>query len=143
MSDEKSHRTSYMILNKKMVRQEIDQAVQTDDSRVENTTTRRMSNAAINEGDQLWLIMKHVNPRLKQKLGHRWYGTFRAKKQVEEFAFELEFPDRSGYRFYPVIDLSRFEKVTGQGERPTTKLVHRLGKTDRLDVDEEILPEGS
>ena len=67
--------------------------------------------------------MERVEPGLKQKLTYRWYGPSRVKKQVEEFALELELPDRSGYRFYPVVHISRLKKVTEQGARPTTKLV--------------------
>ncbi|GMF56567.1 unnamed protein product [Phytophthora fragariaefolia] len=52
-------------------------------------------------GDQVWLFMERVRPGLKKKLAHRWHGPFRVKKKVEEFAYELELPDKSGYRFYP------------------------------------------
>ena len=76
-------------------------------------------------------------------LAHRWHGPFRVKKQVEEFAFKLELPDRSGYRFYPVVHISRLKTVTEQGARPTTKSVEGVGDTDRLDFDEELLTEDS
>ena len=76
-------------------------------------------------------------------LAHRWHGPFRVKKQVEEFAFKLELPDRSGYRFYPVVHISRLKEMTEQGARPTTKLVEGLRDTDRLDFDEEPLTEDS
>ncbi|KAE8961026.1 hypothetical protein PR001_g30176 [Phytophthora rubi] len=55
------------------------------------------------EGDQVWLFMERVKPGLTKKLAHRWHGPFRIKKKVEEFAYELELPDKSGYRFYPVV----------------------------------------
>ncbi|OWZ02175.1 hypothetical protein PHMEG_00026305 [Phytophthora megakarya] len=44
----------------------------------------------------------------------------KVKRKVEEFAYELELPDKNGYRFYPVV-----------AEDP------------RLDFDEELLPEDS
>ena len=37
----------------------------------------------------------------------------------------------------------RLKKVIGQGIRPTTKLVHGLGETSRLDFNKELLPEDS
>ena len=64
----------------------------------------------------------------------------RVKKQVEEFSFELELLDRSGYQFYPVFYVSRMKKVTGKMIRPTTKLVDEIDETVRLDFDEELLP---
>ncbi|OWY94843.1 hypothetical protein PHMEG_00035312 [Phytophthora megakarya] len=54
------------------------------------------------EGSRAWLYMARVKPGLTKKLAHRWHGPFRIKKKVDEFAFELELPDKSGYRFYPV-----------------------------------------
>ncbi|GMF62278.1 unnamed protein product [Phytophthora fragariaefolia] len=55
------------------------------------------------EGDQVWLFMERVKPGLTMKLAHRCHGPFRVKRKVEEFAYELELPDKSGYRFYPVV----------------------------------------
>ncbi|KAF1785467.1 hypothetical protein GQ600_18423 [Phytophthora cactorum] len=34
------------------------------------------------------------------QIGARWHGSFRTT-EAQEFAYELELPDRSGYRFYP------------------------------------------
>jgi hypothetical protein len=95
------------------------------------------------EGDQVWLFMERVRPGLKKKLAHRWHGPFRIKKKVEAFAYELELPDKSGYRFYPVVHVSRLKKMTGLGERPTVRLVDELSKDQRFDFDEELLPEDS
>ncbi|KAE9265176.1 hypothetical protein PR003_g32541, partial [Phytophthora rubi] len=60
-------------------------------------------------GSQVWLYMERVKPGLTKKLAHRWHGPFRIKKKIEEYAYELELPDRSGYRFYPVIHVSRLK----------------------------------
>ena len=87
--------------------------------------------------------MERVKPGLKKKLAHRWHGPFRVKRQVEEFAYELELPDKSGYRFYPIVHISRLKRVKELSERPTTGLVDRLDVTDRFDFDEELLPEDS
>ncbi|GMF56502.1 unnamed protein product [Phytophthora fragariaefolia] len=65
------------------------------------------------------------------------------KKKVEEFAYELELPDKSGYRFYPVVHVLRLKKVADLGQRPTAKLVDELSENDRFDFDEELLPEDS
>ncbi|POM61914.1 hypothetical protein PHPALM_28993 [Phytophthora palmivora] len=56
--------------------------------------------------DRVWLYMERVKPGLTKKLAHRWHGPFRVKRKVEEFAYELQLPDRSGYRFYPVVHVS-------------------------------------
>ncbi|GMF92083.1 unnamed protein product [Phytophthora fragariaefolia] len=70
-------------------------------------------------GDQVWLFIERVRPGLKKKLAHRWHGPFRVKKKVEEFAYELELPDKSGYRFYPVVHVSRLKKVADLSQRPS------------------------
>ena len=57
----------------------------------------------------MWLSMEQVKPGLKKKLVHRWHGLSRVKKQVEELVFGLELPDRSGYRFYPAVHMSRLK----------------------------------
>ena len=62
---------------------------------------------------------------------------------MDDFAFELELPDRSGYRFFPVVHVSRLNKAKDHGERPTRRLVTRLAETDRFDFDEELLPDDS
>ncbi|GMF53884.1 unnamed protein product [Phytophthora fragariaefolia] len=89
-------------------------------------------------GDQVWLFMERVRPGLNKKLAHRWHGPpFRVKKKVEEFAYELELPDKSGYRFYPVVHVLRLKKVADLDQRPTAKLVDELSENDRFDFDEE------
>ncbi|GMF32590.1 unnamed protein product [Phytophthora fragariaefolia] len=80
---------------------------------------------------------------LTKKLAHRWHGPFRVKKKIEEFAYELELPDKSGYRFYPVVHVSRLKAAKELGERPATRLRHELGEAERLDFDEQLLLEDS
>ena len=48
-----------------------------------------------------------------------------------------------GYRFYPVVHVSRLKKVRDQGGRPTRRLVNGIAETDRFDFAEENLPEDS
>ncbi|OWY92572.1 LOW QUALITY PROTEIN: hypothetical protein PHMEG_00038376 [Phytophthora megakarya] len=62
-------------------------------------------------GSRVWLYMERVKPGLVKKLAHRWHGPFRVKRKVEEFAYELELPDKSGYRFYPVVHVSRLKRI--------------------------------
>ncbi|POM62384.1 LOW QUALITY PROTEIN: reverse transcriptase [Phytophthora palmivora] len=95
------------------------------------------------EGDQVWLFMERVKQGLTKKLAHRWHDPFRVKRKVEEFAYELELPDKSGYRFYPVIHVSRLKKVVDTEKRPTTPLIAGLEEDQRFDLDEELLPEDS
>ncbi|QQA74015.1 chromo domain-containing protein (plasmid) [Bacillus licheniformis] len=87
--------------------------------------------------------MERVKPGLTKKLAHRWHGPFRIKRKVEEFAYELELPDRSGYRFYPVVHVSRLKAVNEFNSRPNTRLVLDATNEARLDFDEELLPEDS
>ncbi|KAE8993524.1 hypothetical protein PR003_g21892 [Phytophthora rubi] len=87
--------------------------------------------------------MERVKPGLTKKLAHRWHGPFRIKKKVEEFAYELELPDKSGYRFYPVVHVSRLKAVKESAERPTTRLRPELSEAERFDFDEDLLPEDS
>ncbi|KAE8961253.1 hypothetical protein PR002_g29960 [Phytophthora rubi] len=77
-------------------------------------------------GSRVWLYMERVKPGLTKKLAHRWHGPFRIKKKVEEFAYELELPNRSGYRFYPVV-----------------RLAPEVDEESRVDFDKELLPEDS
>ncbi|GMF52089.1 unnamed protein product [Phytophthora fragariaefolia] len=110
------------------------------DSADEPSETQR---SLFRTGDQVWLFTERVRPGLKKKLAHRWHGPFRVKKMVEEFAYELELPDKSGYRFYPVVHVSRLKKVADLDQRPTAKLVDELSENDRFDFDEHLLPEDS
>ncbi|POM67108.1 Hypothetical protein PHPALM_16941 [Phytophthora palmivora] len=64
---------------------------------------------------------------------------FRVKRKVEEFAYELELPNRSGYRFYPVVHVSRLKAVNEFGSRRTPEVAEET----RLDFGEELLPEDS
>ncbi|KAE9183630.1 hypothetical protein PF005_g22012 [Phytophthora fragariae] len=91
-------------------------------------------------GDRAWLYMERVKPGLTKKLVHRWHGPFRIKRKVDEYVFELDLPDRSGYRFYPVVHVSRLNEF---GERPRTRLAPDMTEETRLDFDEELLPEDS
>ncbi|KAG2772808.1 hypothetical protein PC129_g20351 [Phytophthora cactorum] len=87
--------------------------------------------------------MERVKPGLTKKLAHRCHGQFRVKKKVEEYAYELELPDRSGYRFYPVVHVSRLKAVCEFESRPTTRLTEGITEDSKLDFDEELLPEDS
>ncbi|OWY90995.1 hypothetical protein PHMEG_00040606, partial [Phytophthora megakarya] len=67
--------------------------------------------------------------------------TIRIKKKVDEFAFELELPDKRGYRFYPVVHISRLKPVNEFSSRPTTLLAPEVAQYSRMDFDEALLPE--
>ncbi|GMF15220.1 unnamed protein product [Phytophthora fragariaefolia] len=87
--------------------------------------------------------MERVKPGLTKKLAHRWHGNFRIKRKAEEYAYELELPDRSGYRFYPVVHVSRLKAVKEFGDRPKVRLARELTDKARLAFGEELLPEDS
>ncbi|OWY92076.1 hypothetical protein PHMEG_00039068 [Phytophthora megakarya] len=82
--------------------------------------------------------MERVKPGLVKKLVHRWHGPFRIKRKVEEFAYKLELPDKSGYRFYPVVHVSRLKAVNELCDRPKTRLAQDITEGTRLDFDEEL-----
>ncbi|KAG3053785.1 hypothetical protein PI124_g24164 [Phytophthora idaei] len=84
-------------------------------------------------GSRAWLYMERVKPGLTKKLAHRWHGPFRIKRKVEEFAYELELSDRSGYRFYPVVHVSRLKAVSEIPSRPRTRLTQEVTENSRLD----------
>ncbi|POM78377.1 Hypothetical protein PHPALM_4097 [Phytophthora palmivora] len=98
-------------------------------------TPAESTRSLFKEGDQVWLFIERVKQGLTKKLAHRWHGPFRVKRKVEEFAYELELPDKSGYRFYP--------KVVDAEKRPTTRLIAELEEDQRFDFDVELLPEDS
>ena len=62
---------------------------------------------------------------------------------MEDFAFDVELPDWRGYELYPIVHVSRLEKVWGHGERPTRRLIAGPEVANRFDFDEELLPEDS
>ncbi|GMF35723.1 unnamed protein product [Phytophthora lilii] len=95
------------------------------------------------EGDRVWLYMERVKLGLVKKLAHLWHGPFRVKKRVEAFAYELELPDRSGYKFYPVVHVPRLKAANEFEDRPRTQLAPGVTEEARLDFDEELLPEDS
>ncbi|OWY94518.1 hypothetical protein PHMEG_00035720 [Phytophthora megakarya] len=57
------------------------------------------------------------------------------------FAYDLELPDKNGYRFYPVVDASRLKVVNEFCDRPNARLARGVDEEARFDFDEELLPE--
>ncbi|GMF37974.1 unnamed protein product [Phytophthora fragariaefolia] len=94
-------------------------------------------------GDRVWLYMERVKPGLTKKLAHRWHGPFRVKRNVEDYAYKLELPNRSGYRFYPIVHVSRLNTAKEFGDRPKIRLARALTDEAILDFDEELFPEDS
>ncbi|OWY91515.1 hypothetical protein PHMEG_00039882 [Phytophthora megakarya] len=87
-------------------------------------------------GSRVWLYMERVKPGLTKKLAHRWHGPFRVKRKVEEFAYELELPDRSG-AFVTSKDGRRIWRPT----ECSFDMIQDVNEATRLDFDEELLPE--
>ncbi|OWZ10621.1 hypothetical protein PHMEG_00016501 [Phytophthora megakarya] len=73
-------------------------------------------------GSRVWLYMERVKPGLVKKLAHRWHGPFRVKREDEEFAYELELPVKTGYRFFPVVQVSRLNAVNEFCDRAKARL---------------------
>ncbi|OWZ15175.1 hypothetical protein PHMEG_00011226 [Phytophthora megakarya] len=65
------------------------------------------------------------------------------KRKVEGFAYELELPDKSGCRFYPVVHVSRLKDVNVFWDRPKARLAPDVAEEARFDFDEELLSEDS
>ncbi|OWY95202.1 hypothetical protein PHMEG_00034858 [Phytophthora megakarya] len=86
--------------------------------------------------------MERVKPGLVKKLTHRWHGPFRIKRKVEEFSYELELPDKSGYRFYP-FHVSRLKAVNEFCDRPKARLVQNITEDTRLDYRPRVDHPGS
>ena len=87
--------------------------------------------------------MEKVKPGLKRKLTYQWHVPFRIKRRLEDFAYELELPDRSRYRSNPVVHILCLKGANDEIERPTTRLGAGLDDTSRFDFDEELFPEDS
>jgi hypothetical protein len=98
--------------------------------------------SGFNEGDRVWLYIDQVKPGYNRKLAHRWHGPFRIKRKVDQIRYELILPDRQNYRFHPRVHVSRLKKCHDPLERPTVLLTIQ-DPEDRLDFDEELLPEDS
>ncbi|OWZ15483.1 LOW QUALITY PROTEIN: hypothetical protein PHMEG_00010865 [Phytophthora megakarya] len=77
------------------------------------------------------------------KLAHRWHRPFRVKEKVQEFAYEFDLPDRSGYRFYAVVHVSRLKAVGAFNDRLNTRLAAEVTDASRQDFDEALLPADS
>ncbi|OWZ18558.1 hypothetical protein PHMEG_0007331 [Phytophthora megakarya] len=107
------------------------------------TKSKASKKKLFEEGSRAWLYIERVKPGLCKKLAHRWHGPFRIKKKVDEFAFQLELPDKSGYRFYPLVHISRLKPVNEFSSRPTTLLAPEIAEDSRMDFDEALLPEDS
>ncbi|KAJ8558955.1 hypothetical protein ON010_g8494 [Phytophthora cinnamomi] len=118
-----------------------------DDSDTERELDEADETSATNSlfipGDRVWLYMERVKPGLTKKLAHRWHRPFRVKKKVDEYAYQLGLPDRSGYRFYPVVHVSRLKAAMDFGDRPRAWLTPDVTEESRLDFDEGLLPKDS
>ncbi|OWZ01076.1 hypothetical protein PHMEG_00027611 [Phytophthora megakarya] len=74
-------------------------------------------------GSRAWLYIERVIPGLTKKI-----------KKVDEFAFELELPDKSGYRLYPVVHISWLKPVNEFSSPP------EVAEDSRIDFDEALFP---
>ncbi|OWZ15535.1 hypothetical protein PHMEG_00010812 [Phytophthora megakarya] len=117
-----------------------ERGVVTEDSDSDATGATR---SLFEVGGRVWLYMERVKPGFTKQLAHRWHGPFRVKRKVEEFAYELKLPDRSGYRFYPVVHVSRLKMVDEFGDRLSALLTQDVNEATRLDLEEELLSEDS
>ncbi|GMF44245.1 unnamed protein product [Phytophthora fragariaefolia] len=87
-----------------------------EDAKDTSTSMDEGPKSLFEPGDRVWLYMERVKPGLTKKLAHRWHVPFRVKGKVEEYAYDLELPDRSGYRFYPLLPEDSWEPDVLAGE---------------------------
>ncbi|KAE9284417.1 hypothetical protein PR003_g26856, partial [Phytophthora rubi] len=125
------------------VRQSPEGATSATHESTANDESESTTRSLFEPGSRVWLYMERVKPGLTEKLAHLWHGPFRVKRKVEEYAYELELPDRSGYRFYPIVHVSRLNAVSEFGDRPRTRLAPDVTEDSHFDLDEELLPEDS
>ncbi|GMF33490.1 unnamed protein product [Phytophthora lilii] len=90
-----------------------------------------------------WTLQPEAYTTLASRLFGLCAGFLGAERRVEEFAYELKLPDRSGYKFYPVVHVSRLNAVNEFEDRPRTQLAPGVTEKARFDFDEELLPEDS
>ncbi|OWZ11924.1 hypothetical protein PHMEG_00014989 [Phytophthora megakarya] len=95
-----------------------------------------MEYQVVEKARRVWLYMDRVKPGLVKKLTHLWHGPFRVKRKVEEFAYELDLPNKSRYRFYPLVHVSRLKASKA-------RMARDAAEDARFDFDEEVLPEDS
>ncbi|OWZ18150.1 hypothetical protein PHMEG_0007807 [Phytophthora megakarya] len=94
----------------------------------------------VNRQQEIALEMAKEYQATKKARRHR---PFRVKKKVGAFAYDFELPNQSGYRFYPVVHVSRLKAVDGFEDRPSARFAPGVSEASRLDFDEELLPEDS
>jgi ribonuclease HI len=91
-------------------------------------------------GAQVWLYIDQVKPGFARKLAHLWHGPFRIADRVDDHCVKLEIPT-ADYRLYPIVHVSRLKLRQQYQDRPCEDLTVEDG--DRVDFDEELLPEDS
>ncbi|OWZ04049.1 reverse transcriptase [Phytophthora megakarya] len=94
----------------------------------------------IEEDTQVWLYLDRVKEGYARKLAHMWHGPFRVTELIGNHAARLETAG-SGYRISPIVHLSKLKLVRTFPDRP--KSVLNTEDDDRVDFDEELLPDDS
>lgn len=100
----------------------------------------RATDHEIQAGSQVWVFIEKVKVGFASKLAHRWHGPFRVARMVNAFTCELE-TRGSGYTIFPLVHVGRLKLVRDFPLRPEVDLT--VDPEDRLDFDEELLPEDS
>ncbi|OWZ05761.1 LOW QUALITY PROTEIN: reverse transcriptase [Phytophthora megakarya] len=92
----------------------------------------------IEEGTQMRLYLDRV--KKATLLAHMWHGPFRVTELIGNHAARLETAG-SGYRIFPIVHLSKLKPVRTFPDR--AKVVLNTEDDDRVDIDEEQLPDDS
>ncbi|OWZ23632.1 hypothetical protein PHMEG_0001484 [Phytophthora megakarya] len=121
-------------------------------SKMEKTSLQNeeAEDLTLQDGEGSATKLKTSKKRCSKKEGERG-STWRESNQDsqrrsligDEFVFELELQDKSGYHFYPVVHISMLKPVNEFSSRPTTLLAPEIAEDSRMDFDEALLPEDS
>ncbi|OWZ09977.1 hypothetical protein PHMEG_00017233 [Phytophthora megakarya] len=90
--------------------------------------------------ENVWLYLDRVKEGYACKLAHMWHEPFRVIELISNDAARLETAG-SGYRILPIVHLSKLKPVRTFQDRP--KVVLNTEDNDRVDIDEELLPDDS
>ncbi|KAI9998781.1 hypothetical protein PInf_003371 [Phytophthora infestans] len=113
--------------------------VQTDAKKYEEHPPHKaMRPHDIKAGDRVWLALNRVKEGYSKNLAHTWHGLFMVAEMVDQHAAGLE-TAATGYRLFPIINVTKLKLVTTYPGRPITPLT--IDMVDRVDFDEGLLPE--
>ena len=111
-----------------------------EDRRDTANANERGDSGEIVPGARVWIYINQVKPGYARKLAHLWHGPFRVLERPADHLAKLEL-DGTGYRFFPLVHISRLKLWQEFEDRPAIEL--EVPDGERFDFDEALLPEDS